>query len=175
MFVWDFFLDRLRTIYLTRCCSVLKSLSDKDLAQRTKVFGVPRQKVSMSGQISHDKVSFQFHQAYYNFGKQCALTAKERQKKKKKNSGRGIHPDRVRIRKSAAGLDILVDDVVIIMLHAILTVVLHHSVCVWASAQSSGAGNHQRFHRSTICQCKEDRNLLLLACWNNGALSLHSL
>lgn len=71
-------------------------------------------------------------------------------------SKKGIHPDPVSIRKSAAGFDILVDDVVIIRLHAILTVVLHHSVCVWASEQSFGAGNHQRFHCSTICHCIED-------------------
>lgn len=101
MFVWDFFSGTLRTIYLTKCCWVLKSLSDKDLAQRTKVFGVPRQKVSMSGQISHDKVSFQFHQAYYNFGKQRAVTAKERQKKKKlwtRNSSRSCPHQKIRSR-----------------------------------------------------------------------------
>ena len=100
--VWDFFSDRLRTIYLTRCCSVLKSLSDKDLVQRTKVFGIPRQKVSLIGRISHDKVLFQFHQAYYNFGKQRALTAKERQKKKKKlrtrNSSRSCPHQKIRSR-----------------------------------------------------------------------------
>lgn len=69
------------------------------------------------------------------------------------------------IRKSAAGLDILVDDVVIIMLHAILTVVLHHSVCVWESEQGFSAGNHQYFHCSTICHCKQSQGPCLLEQW----------
>ncbi|KAK2920301.1 hypothetical protein Q8A73_002505 [Channa argus] len=67
------------------------------------------------------------------------------------SSQRRLHLNPSWIRKYAAGLDILVNDVVIIMLPAVLTMVLYHSVCARASERGFDAGNHQHFRRSTIC------------------------
>lgn len=83
---------------------------------------------SQSGHVSCEKFSFRSVVVIAFSKTTCTATMKVRQKKK--TFKKGIHPDPVRIRKSAAGFDILVDDVVIIRLHAILTVFLHHSVCV---------------------------------------------
>lgn len=128
-----------------------KTLSGNDLQQRNKIFGIVGHK-EPAWVVKLDMTKFYYSSVrLFTFWWTSRIDSEGEAKSHEDEFIQILSASE----KSAAGFDILVDDVVIIMLNAVLTVVLHHSVCVWASEQSFGAGNHQHFHCSTICHCKK--------------------